>query len=82
MVVQANKTIELLDLGENEINDEGMVPLSGALKVSFVLFREISSFALLLLPSGNTTILGVWLYRRTARSLSSFCMSTTLGTQG
>ena len=55
MVVQANKTIKLLDLGANLIGDAGMLPLGDALKVDFVLFREISSFALLLLPS-NTVL--------------------------
>ena len=42
MVVQANKTIELLDLADNEIGDAGMLPLGDALKVDFGLFREIS----------------------------------------
>ena len=37
-----------MDLGNNNISDSGMVPLSEALKVGFVLFREISLFALLL----------------------------------
>ena len=50
MVVQANKTIRVLNLRWNEIGDAGMLPLGDALKVDFVLFREISSFALLLLP--------------------------------
>ena len=58
MVVQANKTIRVLNLGDNEIGDAGMLPLGDALKVDFVLFREISSFALLLRFVGNTTILG------------------------
>ena len=49
MVVQANKTIRVLNLRDNEISDAGMLPLGDALKVDFVLFREISSFALLLL---------------------------------
>ena len=47
MVVQANKTIRVLDLSHNKIGDAGMLPLGDALKVDFVLFREISSFALL-----------------------------------
>ena len=55
MVVQANKTIRVLNLRWNEIGDAGMLPLGDALKVDFVLFREISSFALLPLP--NITIL-------------------------
>ena len=59
MVVQANKTIELLDLADNEIGDAGMLPLGDALKVDFVLFREISSFALLLRPV--TRIHGIFL---------------------
>ena len=42
MVVQANKTIRMLNLGNNEIGDAGMLPLGDALKVYFVLFREIS----------------------------------------
>ena len=42
MVVQANKTIKLLDLSENKIGDAGMLPLGDALKVDFGLFREIS----------------------------------------
>ena len=46
MVVQANKTIRVLDLSHNKIGDAGMLPLGDALKVGFVLFREISSFAL------------------------------------
>ena len=58
MVVQANKTIRVLDLSENKIGDAGMLPLGDALKVDFVLFREISLFALLLLSPGNTTIFG------------------------
>ena len=49
MVVQANKTIRVLNLCDNEFGDAGMLPLGDALKVDFVLFREISSFALLLL---------------------------------
>ena len=61
MVVQANKTIKVLSLRRNKIGDAGMLPLGDALKVDFVLFRE-----LLLTAPGNTTILGVWLYRRTA----------------
>ena len=46
MVFQANKTIRVLDLRDNEIGDAGMLPLGDALKVDFVLFREISSFAM------------------------------------
>ena len=42
MVVQANKTIRVLKLGDNEIGDAGMLHLGDALKVDFVLFREIS----------------------------------------
>ena len=55
MVVQANKTIRVLDLSMNVIGGAGMLPLGDALKVDFALFREISSFALLPLP--NITIL-------------------------
>ena len=50
MVVQANKTIEVLNLRANKIGDAGMLLLGDALKVDFVLFREISSFAVLLVP--------------------------------
>ena len=50
MVVQANKTIRVLNLRYNKIGDAGMLPLGDALKVSSALFGEISSFALLLLP--------------------------------
>ena len=58
MVVQANKTIRVLNLRRNRIGDAGMLPLGDALKVDFVLFREISSFALLLLlPLSNTTVI-------------------------
>ena len=42
MVVQANKTIEVLYLNYNKIGDAGMLPLGDALKVDFGLFREIS----------------------------------------
>ena len=42
MVVQANKTIRVLNLRDNEISDAGMLPLGDALKVDFFLFREIS----------------------------------------
>ena len=52
MVFQANKTIRVLDLGFNKIGDAGMLRLGDALKVAFVLFREISSFALLPRPHG------------------------------
>ena len=48
LFVQANKTIRTLVLWGNQIGDAGMLPLGDALKVDFVLFREISSFALLL----------------------------------
>ena len=78
MVVQANESIRVLDLSENEIGDAGMLPLGDALKVDFVLFREISSFALLLLPVTQLSCHD-WLSRLTKRSGHSSCVTTKLG---
>ena len=49
LFVQENSAITELNLAGNRIGDKGIIPLSDAIKVSFVLFREISSFAVLLL---------------------------------
>ena len=56
---QVNKTVQVLDLYDNQVGDEGTVALAEALKVSFVFlsrtFRECSSFSWL--PAlGNPTI--------------------------
>ena len=42
---QVNKTVQVLDLSENEVGDKGTIALAEALKVSFVLFRECSAFS-------------------------------------
>ena len=49
---QVNKTVQMLNLGRNNIGDEGTIALAAALKVSFVLFRECSAFSWLP-PPGN-----------------------------
>ena len=61
---QENSTINKLDLALNDLGNLGMLPLSDVLKVSFVLSREISSFALL-----SPAVLASLIVRLIARSL-------------
>ena len=45
LFVQVNNTVTDLDLRYNKVGDAGTIALSEALKVSFVFFRERSSFS-------------------------------------